>query len=522
MATQTPLLLLDNLFDCIIQYPNAVLSASSEAVGREARYVADYRRERTWWQPTASAANHYVAVDLGVGVTGNVDSLWLDRGHNLAGQTVAVQYSDDGSAWTTLVSRAVPAAAAAVGGDPLTIFCLTEEGACYTLFAAAGIAHRYWRLLIAAAGLWQVPGIILGSRVQLLSYSHEYDDDGGMRKVRTEESDAGYVATGNVYTYRKATIDLSVIGDSQYDGQMRQIRQLMFSFACPAMVCLNFGVRPERAWLFAFDGTAWSFAKKAAYRAGKIPLREVGAVVGGLVVVAPVVSSGNPLLPPDAQSALVLAWDAVNGSIIGPAYQLGSAAGADTNDPTFVSGPPACYSFGADDYITFGDVLDATFIAAAGWTIINAFSVTSGDIAATVRVCASKDDSTIREWWVGMLSGKMRLGAYYGGGTVDYEQYDQTAALAAGRHVVGFGFDPTLARASRVQAYINGSAMAGANTSVGSNGTISDTAKPLTMGYWAASWPSPDTQRALYIYNRPLTPTEHANNRAWLVAQGWS
>lgn len=54
MATpQTPLLLIDNIFDTVNLYTAGLLSDSSEVVGQEARHAVDYRRERTFWQAAA-------------------------------------------------------------------------------------------------------------------------------------------------------------------------------------------------------------------------------------------------------------------------------------------------------------------------------------------------------------------------------------------------------------------------------------------------------------------------------------
>ena len=279
-TTQTALLGLDNLLDTIVQYPAAVLSPSSEAVGREALHVADYRRERSWWSPTAAAANTFVAVDLGAGNTANVDFLWLDRSHNLASKTVHVEYADTlGGAWTQIFSGVVPAVGAAVGGDPSAGLILTEEGSCYVLFAPAGAAHRCWRVLVVDNMLPNITGAIIGTRTQLAGYSNIYDDDEGDRKFRSEESDAGYVATGRIYAWRLAHLDLSTIGAPQYDGQMRQIRRFMFEQGAPAFLCENWGTYSARTGLFRHDGPKWSFPTKGVYRAGVIPLREVGAVV---------------------------------------------------------------------------------------------------------------------------------------------------------------------------------------------------------------------------------------------------
>jgi hypothetical protein len=56
-SPQPPLILVDNFFDRINLYPTALLTWSTAIVGREGNYVADYRRERTYFQAAAAAAN---------------------------------------------------------------------------------------------------------------------------------------------------------------------------------------------------------------------------------------------------------------------------------------------------------------------------------------------------------------------------------------------------------------------------------------------------------------------------------
>jgi hypothetical protein len=69
MPPQTPLLLVDNVFDTVQLYPTGTVTADSERTGHEAHRVAGYRRERASWQTTAAAAGHAVKVDLGAGVS---------------------------------------------------------------------------------------------------------------------------------------------------------------------------------------------------------------------------------------------------------------------------------------------------------------------------------------------------------------------------------------------------------------------------------------------------------------------
>ena len=276
----TPLLLVDNLLDTVVLYPGATLSASSELAGREAFRLADYRRERTWWQTATTATNHNVSVDAGAGNTRNADALWIDRGHNLAGKTIKVDHSDNGLSWTTLRTLTVPATST-VGGDPTTTtFAATEEGALYALFAAAGAAHRYWRVLVVEN--WQpiVPGAILGQRVQLVGYSRTYDEDQGERTEVYEMSRAGYRGTDRTYHWRRAVLDLGTIGAADYDAQVRVLRRQLFELNQPCVLVMQYDTKPERGWLYQYDGTAWGFAKERTLRAGQIPLRECGHLVG--------------------------------------------------------------------------------------------------------------------------------------------------------------------------------------------------------------------------------------------------
>src|SRR5204863_5183883 len=117
-------------------YPLATLTDTSEVTGREGWRVADYRRERSWWQATTSVADNEIAIDLGAGNSAQPDALWLDRGHNLWTHVVAVRYSDTGAggSYTTLINYTLPASTV-VGGDPTsaTTPSITEEGAAWGL-----------------------------------------------------------------------------------------------------------------------------------------------------------------------------------------------------------------------------------------------------------------------------------------------------------------------------------------------------------------------------------------------------
>lgn len=277
MSPQPPLLLVDNLFDTVQQYPAAVLTASAERAGHEAYRIADYRRERSTWQPAAAAAGHYAAIDLGAGKSAAVDYVYLDRGHNLWGDTLIIGYSDSGVAPFTIFRTLNVPAIGTLGGDPTsTTMAVTEEGACWAIFTASG-AHRAWQAKVPENVLPVVSGLMLGQRHQLLQFSSTFDEDAGDRTETSTTSVAGYKGTDTTYSWRTCDLALSYIGGTQYDASIRALRELLFKRNQPLIILLDYGTRPERGWMYQLDGKSWSMAKKRVYREGRLRFREVGA-----------------------------------------------------------------------------------------------------------------------------------------------------------------------------------------------------------------------------------------------------
>lgn len=283
MAPQPPLILVDNVFDRINLYPSAVLSSSGDMAGREVQFVADYRRERTYWQAATAATNRYVQSEIGEGNTRAVDSCWIDRLTTVAlgglwGLTVVIEAGDDGAAWPDSVSRAVPASGT-IGGDPETTWCVTEEGAIYTLFTAFS-ARRYFRVRVSTSAQPVIAGVILGKRFQLLNYSSVRDEDAGERSNRVEKSLVpGYDGRDRTYARRTVLLKLSTIGATEYDSTIRSLRRTFFEVDEPAVVIQNYGSNPERAWLYQYEGERWSSPTSRVLRDLALPLSEVGPVV---------------------------------------------------------------------------------------------------------------------------------------------------------------------------------------------------------------------------------------------------
>jgi hypothetical protein len=275
-TTAPPLILVDNLYDRINLYPLATLSSTGDAVGRPVQAVADYRRERSYWQSGTTMTNAYVQTDLGATATAAPDFVFIDRGHNLWGKTVQVMAGNGGGSGSRM-SRVVPAAGT-VGGDPETTWCVTEEGAIYALFTA-GAANRYH--IVTVNESWQpiITGIILGNRSQLVQYSGVLDEDAGQRTNRTEESITGYQASDRTYSWRTLLLTLSTIGATEYDATIRYLRRVLFERNQPCVIVQNYGRWPQRAWLYRFDRNEWSMSANRVYRSGQLPMRELGALI---------------------------------------------------------------------------------------------------------------------------------------------------------------------------------------------------------------------------------------------------
>jgi hypothetical protein len=278
MPPRTPLLLVDNLFDTVTQYTAGVLTATSERTGHEGFRVADYRRERSWWQTATTTDHHSLVVDLSVGVARAVDFLFIDRGHNLWGKTIGVIYSNDGASYTGYQFLSVPALGT-LGGDPTSAtMCVTEEGALYSVFALSA-AHRWWGINVAESWAPVVPGLMLGQRTQLEGYSRVFDEDAGERTEEFATSKMGVRGYDTTYAWRTLKLDLTYIGPADYDATTRMLREKIWRRNSPFVCLMDWGTRPERGWMYQYDGRAWGFPKSRVYRAGVIQAREVGASV---------------------------------------------------------------------------------------------------------------------------------------------------------------------------------------------------------------------------------------------------
>jgi hypothetical protein len=147
-----PVLLSDNLLNPRI-YPSHTISASSTATGTSVESLSAGRRIRGqnvggWFASSLDTLAYFGAA---MDQPRAFDTLWVDRDHNLAGESISVRLSDDGfSTYTEIGPLTVPSAPvpmqALYGGSIVQ----TDEGALLW-WLGEQVAHDV-RVYIAAMG----------------------------------------------------------------------------------------------------------------------------------------------------------------------------------------------------------------------------------------------------------------------------------------------------------------------------------------------------------------------------------
>lgn len=159
-----PAFLVDNLLNPRI-YPGHTLSASSTESGTSVRSLSAGRRRRdlTGWKASALNADAYVECAFGQERT--FDCLWIDRDHNLSGETVGLAISDDGFATeTALTNQTVPSAATSGADLRAGTMIRTEEGALLWYLGLQAAEDVQVRFPAMGAGLRpELAGMMLGT-----------------------------------------------------------------------------------------------------------------------------------------------------------------------------------------------------------------------------------------------------------------------------------------------------------------------------------------------------------------------
>lgn len=211
-----PLCLVENL-GSLVQFPTHTFVGDEEAASHEAFRVADGRRSPfDYW--TGITANQQRILTWTCDRVRAVDTIALDRGHNLAGTVVTLEASQDNFVTVQQIfSFAVPSVA--VGGD-MTVApgIVTEEGAW--LYTFPDVAATYFRLRIAAMGAGILPvivGLWLGQSWQPGLFCTPWGDDADVLTAKETETEWGWKGRGLVANIRQGTMIVKLPSDDAYD-----------------------------------------------------------------------------------------------------------------------------------------------------------------------------------------------------------------------------------------------------------------------------------------------------------------
>jgi hypothetical protein len=193
--------------------------------------------------------------------------LVLDRGHNLAGESIVAQGSLDGTNYTNIASITVPSASA-TGDIDDTNGVMTEEEAFLKRWTDTD--YSWYRLQIPSMGAGLVPEIVglwVGLSFETRIWDFPWTEDEGMGVATIAETEAGWQGTGYVTPRRQGTIGLRLRTAAEYTTARSDILK-QFGYKRRPMWIVPEDSQGDRAVLaipngpvnFHFDG-AWPFRR---------------------------------------------------------------------------------------------------------------------------------------------------------------------------------------------------------------------------------------------------------------------
>lgn len=272
-----PILAGDNWFSPV-QYPLHVLTANEEPVGHEVTRLSNGRRSSLdyagattandpWWAKATCdrvRAANYVA---------------LDKGHNLAGKQVKLEFSDDDfTSIQTAVDVVIPASAA-TGAIDDAFGVVTEEGAWLMRYPTRTAYAA--RLFIPAMGAGLTPRVV-GLWVGL-AYSPEHlyrpsDPDGDFFAVEETVTGTGAVGRALPWNRRQGQLRLKMSDEFEYELARYHLRRI-FGAGAPTWL-IHDEQQADRAVLAQRVGNSeLLFPRESgsgwAHQQGAIPWQEV-------------------------------------------------------------------------------------------------------------------------------------------------------------------------------------------------------------------------------------------------------
>lgn len=242
------MLAVENYFDTDA-FPDHAVSADEEASGQEAWRVATARRHAVdHWTPTTANAEHWIKVNAGAAIA--ADYLALDRGHNLSGHEVTLQWSDNDSTWTDIFTNVtIPSTTAGNGDLDTSPFVRTDEGAWLVRFTQ--VSHQYYRLVIPAMGAGLVPvivGLWLGTRWEPATIPPPVIDEDDELVALEVESDVGWIGRTLPVRRRRGQLVLELESLAEYDSTVAGHIRDQYGRGRPMWIVYD-DDRPERAVL---------------------------------------------------------------------------------------------------------------------------------------------------------------------------------------------------------------------------------------------------------------------------------
>ena len=244
-----PAILSDNLYNPRI-YPDHVLDASSTATGKDVRDLASGRRIRDLTGWFASATDTIAWVESTFDQLRAFDLLFIDRDHNLAGESIYVVLSDDDfTTIQTIGPKTVPSAptpmAQLYGGE----IVMTDEGALlWWLDLQATYAVRVYVAAMGTGLRPELAGLMLGKLfAPVCAAVKPYDYGRYTLTHTTDRSPLGQDASGEVGRFRSQDLKLRMDSWAEY-GTARYPLEDLFLARKPTVIVPDDG-SAERAAL---------------------------------------------------------------------------------------------------------------------------------------------------------------------------------------------------------------------------------------------------------------------------------
>lgn len=240
MPLVTPVFLVESLFS-VRHFPLHTIVGNEEPAGTEAFRFATLRRA-DHWSPSTFNADANLKVTCNRARAADFLCLW---DHNLQGETLRIECSDDDFGTTQTIFNAVLPTISGTGDVDDALGVLTEDGMWLKRFPLR--SAKYWRLFVPAMGANQKPSIngLLGLSYGLTQYDYPFAPSDTELIVEESESEAGYLGRSSPMARRGGEITVKCRSDFDYELARYHLEQ-RFGSGSP-MLIVHDDAQAERA-----------------------------------------------------------------------------------------------------------------------------------------------------------------------------------------------------------------------------------------------------------------------------------